>query len=117
MVKKFKLKLQYPSEKQIQATILKWLDWKGILSWRNNTGAVVSFYKGRRGFVRYGKVGSGDIFAVFNGRFVSIECKDHKGIVSEDQEKFMKVVNESGGLAFVARNLEDVENKLKENGE
>ena len=41
-------------------------------------------------------------------RFLAIEVKTKTGKVSLDQAKFLKLVNESGGLGFVARSVDDV---------
>lgn len=93
------------SEKTIQKEVLAYLKNKGIYHWRNNTGTarVHGFH------VRYGKIGSSDIIGITkDGRFLAIEIKDEKGIVSDEQQKFIDAINNNGGLAFVARSLEDV---------
>lgn len=93
------------SEKTIQTEVLSYLKNKGIYHWRNNTGTarVHGFH------VRYGKIGSSDIIGITkNGKFLAIEIKDEKGIVSDEQQKFINKINNNGGLAFVARSLEDV---------
>ena len=41
-------------------------------------------------------------------RFLAIEVKTKTGKVSPDQVKFLNRVNESGGLGFVARSVDDV---------
>ena len=99
------------SETQIQKAILEYLWFNRILAWRNNTGGMTD----KRGhFYRFGKKGSGDIFCVLpGGKFVSIEVKSAKGRVRESQKEFMKEVNEQGALAFVARSIDDVREKLE----
>lgn len=49
-----------------------------------------------------------DLICCFKGRLVGIEIKSEKGIVSEYQKEFIDNINRAGGLAFVARSLEDV---------
>lgn len=39
---------------------------------------------------------------------IAIELKAPKGIVSPAQQQFIDSINEAGGLAFVARSLDDV---------
>lgn len=94
------------SEKEIQDQILEWLKLNGYFCWRNNIG--------RRGVVSYGHKGSTDILGMTKaGTFLGIEVKDAKGIVSEDQLKFIECVNQHGGMAFVARSLGEVIERLK----
>ena len=49
-----------------------------------------------------------DIIGCFKGRLIGIEIKSEKGVVSEYQKEFIENINRAGGLAFVARSLEDV---------
>ena len=49
-----------------------------------------------------------DILGCYKGRLIGIEVKTPRGVVSGDQERFIKNLNEAGGLAFVARSVEDV---------
>ena len=49
-----------------------------------------------------------DLICCFKGRLIGIEIKSEKGIVSEYQKEFIDNINRAGGLAFVARSLEDV---------
>jgi hypothetical protein len=67
----------------------------GIFHWKNHGGLGSA-------------PGLPDICAVYRGRMVAIELKAPKGIVSPYQEEFIKRINEAGGLAFVARSLDDV---------
>ena len=88
---------------------LNLLKLNGIFAWRNNTGATPTQYKGRKGFVRYGRVGSGDIFAILpGGVFCSVEVKTDKGVVSEHQIKWLDDVRAAGAQAFVVFGLHDL---------
>lgn len=94
---------------------LEYLHLRGIFSWRNNSGAAT--IKGSRGsdrFIRFGKVGSSDIIGVMpDGRFLAIECKTARGKLSTPQEDFLSSVLKRGGVAFVARSVEDVKEKIE----
>lgn len=60
--------------------------------------------------------GVSDIIGVWKGRFLAVEVKTKKGIVSVEQQEFLDSVKSCGGIAIVARSLGDVENVLnKEN--
>ena len=96
-------------EKDLQKTILDWLRWRKIFCWRNNSGAMVSEYKGKKRFMRFGLEGSPDIFAVKFGRIVGIEVKSPTGTMSEAQEKFKEEFEKAGGSYVLAKSLEDVE--------
>jgi hypothetical protein len=93
------------SEHEIQAQILNALDLLGVFAWRNNTGCVRSVYKGRQRFIRYGKVGSSDIFAIRRGIFYGIEVKNATGKQSPKQAEFQRMVEKSGGRYILARSL------------
>lgn len=95
-------------EKEIQRQILDYLEIKHIFHWRNNTGAMVSEYKGKKRFMRFGAVGSSDIFALKEGKFYAIEVKTDKGIVSEEQQNFLENIALNDGIPVVARSLDDI---------
>lgn len=99
-----------PTEHEIQKQILDWLKIKGIFHWRNNTGAMASTYKGKTRFMRFGAVGSPDIFAVHRGKIYGIEVKGLKGEMSAAQDEFMRRIVIAGGFYIEARSLDDVVN-------
>ena len=47
-----------------------------------------------------------------DGRFLGIEVKTARGKLSPHQERFIANINDSGGLGFVARDVETVIEKL-----
>jgi hypothetical protein len=97
-------------ENKVQSDILKHLKAKGILCWRNNNTAVYDpKINGYRSF--NGMKGVGDILAVHNGVFYSIECKANTK-QSPDQILFQKRLEHAGGVYIVARSIEDVDNFL-----
>lgn len=84
--------------------------------WRNNTGALKDA-QGR--LVRYGLCpGSSDLIGLRTriiteadlghrfAQFVAIEVKD-RGRLTPEQERFIAMVQQAGGLAGVARSPED----------
>lgn len=87
---------------ELTRQIIEYLHRRGHLAWRNNTG--------RKGHIRFGLPGSSDILGVHktNGRIIAIEVKVGKDKLSVAQDSFLGQVLACGGIAFVARNLDDV---------
>jgi hypothetical protein len=57
--------------------------------------------------------GVSDVLGVLpGGRFLAIECKGPTGRPSPEQVEFIERVRAAGGVAFVARSLEDVKKGL-----
>lgn len=98
------------SEHDIQSEILKHLTIEGVMHWRNNTGVVKkeSAYGGVDRYVRFGSVGSPDIFAFKDGKLYGIEVKTEKGKQSDDQKKWEQRLNANGGNYILARSLDHV---------
>ena len=59
-----------------------------------------------------GEKGVSDVIGCHNGQFIAIEIKSGKGRVTPYQQRFIDRVNDAGGLAFVARSLQDVIDNL-----
>ena len=77
-------------------------DWKSLLA-----GAVAKAVMCR--FIRFAFPGCSDILGMLKGgRFFACEVKTATGTVKPDQAAFMSKVNQFGGLAFVARSVDDV---------
>ena len=57
--------------------------------------------------------GVSDIIGIYKNRFLAIEIKTEKGKVTKHQARFLKAVEDNGGIAFVARSVEDVIEKLR----
>ena len=81
------------------------MQYKGIFNWRNNTGAAK--IEGG-GFVRFGSVGSPDIFAVKNGKVWGIEVKTAKGELSQYQKHWGELFSNAGGIYVVVRSLDEI---------
>ena len=74
-----------------------------VFCWRNNTGA---FYADKR-FVRFGLLGSADIFAVVKGQLWAIECKVGKNPLAPAQHAFGEELTRAGGHYIVVRDSVD----------
>ena len=112
------------SEGGIQNEIRIALAKAGVMNWRNNTGMLFN----KEGTpVRYGLcVGSSDIIGIKKvkitedmvgqelGVFVAIEVKKPKGKkATENQENFINMVRKHGGLADVAKSVEEAMEIIK----
>ena len=103
-------------ESVIQRLIIAWLKTNDIFCWRNNSvGVYDETSKSFRSQVGVGALnGVSDILGVLNdGRLLAIEVKTQVGILSPAQSKFINAVNDRGGVAFVARSLDDAKTQLQ----
>ena len=92
-----------------------WLRSKGIFCWKNVTGGYYDskIKRFRKQSSPYAINGTSDILAILkDGRFLAIECKSKYGKATPDQLMFIERINFNGGLAFVAKSLEEVQEKL-----
>jgi hypothetical protein len=103
----------YPLEHPLQNTIVAFLRFRGFYVWRQNNHAV---YDQKRGCYRrnpQARLGVSDILGILpDGRFLAIEVKSARGKPSDDQRTFLQSIKDNGGIAFVARTLEDVKREL-----
>lgn len=60
--------------------------------------------------------GIADIIGIHNGRYLAIEVKREGGKLSDKQYFFLYGVKEEGGLAFVARSIQDIDKGLLGDG-
>ena len=105
-----KLKIK---EKDLVKSALDYLNIRKIFCWRHNTGAILSEYKGKTRFMRFGQVGSPDIFALINGDLFGLECKGTGGKQSPDQKNYQKRFEKAGGIYLLIYSLEDLEMGLR----
>ena len=102
------------SEAEIQASILDYLQKRGIEAYRTNAGGA-KLASG--GFIRLLPPGWSDITGVLpGGRALFIECKTTRNKPTADQAAFLARMTALGALAFVARSVADVEAALVEYG-
>lgn len=107
-------------ETKLQRLIMMALSDAGCTVWRNETG---QFWTGRvvhkdpGGNVTLGNarpipcglcVGSADLIGITDdGRFLAIEVKAQTGRISAEQQNFIDHIVSKGGVAGVARSVED----------
>lgn len=89
------------SEKTIENSIKRYLD------------SIGAYYIKTHGSL-FSKAGVPDIIACINGKYVAIEVKKPGGIVSELQKANIKLIEQSGGIAFVAYSLEEAKRYIKQ---
>lgn len=96
------------TEKQIENNILCFLEFVGIYAWKNQSVGIYDPVKKiyRKSNNRFHKKGVADILGIIDGKFLAIEVKTPKGTISPEQRVFITKINESGGVAFVARSVQ-----------
>ena len=111
-----------PSEHEIQQRIRLACGRGPVRLWRNNTGALVD-QQGR--FVRFGLCkGSSDLIGQRSlevtpqlvgqrlAQFVALEIKTAQGVLRPEQQAFLRLVQQLGGVAAVCRSVEEAEQLL-----
>ena len=70
--------------------------------------------KARNSYIPSHAPGVSDILGILkDGRFLAIEVKSAKGRISPHQQLFLNEITARGGLAFVAKSVEEVVAQLK----
>lgn len=94
-------------ESNIMKSIMIALSDNGCVVFRNNIGS----YKNEDGrFIRFGVGGNGgsDLIGwTMDGKFLAVETKSPTGKATPEQINFIEKVNASGGVAGIARSVED----------
>ncbi len=99
-------------ESKLQKLILDWLFVNRYYAWRNYVGAVIRL---EGAFSPNPAKGMPDIMGLLkDGRLFAIEVKVGTTALSLAQKQRIADLNAHGGLAFVARDLEDVIRNLKD---
>ena len=94
------------TESAIKREICDYLDAVGIYNRVVQVGSV-------GGRTNSGK-GISDIIAIIpGGRWFAIEVKTQRGMLSKEQREFLDAIEAKGGIAMVARSLDDVISVLK----
>ncbi len=105
------------SERDIQAQILLALShgptrllrvnagvaWQGTVIERTQQRLVLA----RPYAIRLAAPGVSDLIGWTHGRFVALEVKGPRGRITDEQAAFIELVRRSGGLAGVARSVEE----------
>ena len=60
------------------------------------------------------KSGIPDVLACYHGTFIGIEVKNEKNTTTLLQDHHLLEIQKAGGVAFVARSVEDVKEKINE---
>lgn len=94
----------YQTEADLKRQICQYLEAIGVYFWIEQAGKI----PGRINKSRYLKNGISDLLGVFLGKMLAIEVKLPTGKVSKEQQEFIDEINKHGGIAFVARSLEEV---------
>jgi hypothetical protein len=103
-----------PPEGRVKAACLRYLEKRGILSWNNPSGCV-RIAPDR--WLHFGKKGSADILGCLpDGRFLAVEVKAARGVLSPEQRQFLEDIKARGGLAIVVKSYRDIEVALREAG-
>jgi hypothetical protein len=98
----------------IKAACLRYLEKRGIKAWNNPSGCV-RIAPDR--WLHFGKKGSADILGCLpDGRFLAVEVKAARGVLSPEQKQFLEDIRGLGGLAAVARSWTDIDQALREGG-
>ena len=101
-----------PSESEILKAIMQLLRKhpKVAKVWRVNSGVAQYQYGAKTSYVRFNTArGMSDIMGILKtGRTLAVEVKTRTGKVHDHQQAFLDDINHGGGLAFVARSVDDV---------
>jgi hypothetical protein len=116
-VKPFRLKHPEPKEADVLSAVLTCLRYHPRVAWahRMNSGAGKIVRRGKVSqFTRWGFPGCPDVLGQLrDGRALAIEVKRPSGETTETQAAFLTCVRENGGVAVVARSIDDVLEALK----
>lgn len=90
------------TEKMIQNQILGYLRTIGIYCWKHWQGPMSPLK------------GVSDILGIMkDGKFIAIEVKTDRGRVTPEQQNFLDIINRNNGMAFLAKSLDEVMQKVK----
>jgi hypothetical protein len=94
-------------EAAVLRSCLDYLRLRGVVCWRQNSGGLPT---PGGGFMRSTDInGVADIIGLLpSGRFLAVECKSDRGRQSEAQRDFQAMVEGSGGLYLIARDIQDL---------
>jgi hypothetical protein len=103
-------------EKQIENEILNWLSSQGIFAWKNQSVGI--YNPVRKSFMRrtnpHHIKGVSDILGILkDGRLLAIEVKAKYGKPSPEQILFIEKIKKNGGIAFIARSIQEVSEAFK----
>lgn len=103
-------------EGRVKNSICSWLSYQRCFFFIHDSVGIYSEARGRFLVNKspYRVKGVSDILGIWKGKFLAIEVKSETGRLSIEQKNFITRVNEEGGIAFMARSIEDCVKILKE---
>ncbi|HEY3789877.1 MAG TPA: VRR-NUC domain-containing protein [Urbifossiella sp.] len=96
-----------PREADIQRAIIAFLESRGAVVIRANSGLLPRADGGRMRCLSCSSGSVSDVLACFQGRFLAVEVKRPGKVPSEGQAAFLAAVERSGGIGVVATGIED----------
>lgn len=101
-------------ESDVKRSIIQYLKINNAFCWVNLSTGIWDPKIGKfRKMNGYGaRKGVSDILGIYKNRFFAIEVKVPGGKATLDQEYFIQDVIKHGGIAFVARSIDDVDKHL-----
>lgn len=90
-------------ESDVLRSVLDYAHRLGGYGYRQNSGAIVSEYKGKKRFIRYGEPGASDTVLIIGGGVFFVECKDEIGKQSDEQKAWQAAIEAAGGRYLLVR--------------
>jgi hypothetical protein len=112
--------MKAPRETDLTKACLQLLALRGVLCWRQNSGAAVFGQGKARRFVQMtrGVKGISDILGILPpaGRFLAVECKRPGNKPTADQQGFLDAITAAGGAALVVHDVAELAAALERLG-
>jgi len=102
-------------EADILRVCLTWLKLNRVFCWRQNQGAISGEHNGKRRFLRFTSMaGVSDILGVLppTGRVLAVECKRPGRKPTPEQEAFLDIVRQYGGVGVCVHSIDELEQAL-----
>jgi hypothetical protein len=93
-------------ESDVLRAVLDYCHRLGGYGYRQNSGAFVSTYKGKKRVIRFGEKGASDTVLVFphgGGVVLFCECKDELGKQTQEQRDWQANIEAAGGRYVLVR--------------
>lgn len=90
-------------ESDVLRSVLDYAARLGGYAYRQNSGAVISEYRGKKRMIRYGEPGASDTVLVIGGGVYFVECKDELGKQSDEQKAWQEQIEAAGGVYLLVR--------------
>jgi VRR-NUC domain len=107
--------MREPKEADILRDCLTWLKLHGVFCWRQNQGAITGEHNGKRRFLRFTSMaGVSDILGILapSGRLLAVETKRPGRKPTPEQEAFLDVIRQCGGVAVCVHSIDELEQAL-----